>query len=333
MNVSRGSGPDIAAPMASADSVLAAKGRSFHWARHLLGQVHADRATRLYRLCRYIDDLADECQSTALAKQALAGTAASIRDGCSDDPIIQDGLALLHECRIESVVFLDLIAGVQSDLELVRMPDLESLLRYCYQVAGTVGLMMCKVLDTDVRAAFPHAIDLGIAMQLTNICRDIAVDAAADRRYLPASMVGDVSPELLMCPSGELSVQVKACVSSLLKCAETYYQSGELGLSYLPVRARGSILVAARVYREIGLQLRARDHVYWSGRVVVSPLRKAAVTSRALIAPVFDRSFWHNPVGHDHRLHSALLNVPASSYASVFADCDGRSIKASSDDR
>jgi phytoene synthase len=146
-------------------------------------------------------------------------------------------------------------------------------------------------------------------------------------------MVGDVSPELLICPSGDLSLHLKLCVSNLLDCAENYYQSGELGLSYLPVRARGSILVAARVYREIGLQLRARDHVYWSGRVVVSPLRKAAVTSRALMAPVFGRSFWHLPARHDNRLHSALLNFPASSYASVVADCDGRSIKASSDDR
>jgi phytoene synthase len=333
MNASRGSGSDKMAPLATADSVLAAQGRSFHWARHLLGRVHADRATRLYRLCRYIDDLADECHSTALAKQALAAAAASIRDGNSDDPIIQDGLALLHECRIESVVFLDLISGVQSDLELVRMPDLDSLLRYCYQVAGTVGLMMCKVLDTETRAAFAHAIDLGIAMQLTNICRDIAADAAADRRYLPASMVGDVSPELLLCPSGELSVHLKACVSSLLDYAEKYYQSGERGLSYLPVRARGSILVAARVYREIGLQLRARDHVYWSGRVVVSPLRKAAVTSRALIAHIFGPSFWHIPARHDTRLHSALLNFPASSYASVIADCDGPPFKASSDDQ
>ena len=331
MNASHGSATDTAASPASADNVLAANGRSFHWARHLLGRVHAERATRLYRLCRYIDDLADEGHSTALAKHALADAAASIREGCSNDPILQDGLALLDECGIDAAIFLDLIAGVQSDLEQVRVHDLDSLLRYSYQVAGTVGLMMCKVLDTDSRAAFPHAIDLGIAMQLTNICRDIAADAAVDRRYLPASMVGDVSPELLLCPSGEFAHQVKACVAGLLDCAEKYYQSGELGLSYLPVRARGGILVAARVYREIGVQLKARDYVYWSERVVVSPWRKAAVTSRALTAPACDRFFWHNPACHDHRLHVALSNFPASSYASLFAIGDGRSSITSSD--
>jgi phytoene synthase len=318
MNGSRGSSPDIAASIASAESVLAAKGRSFYWARNFLGRVHAERATRLYRLCRYIDDLADEAHSTSLAKQALTDTAVSVRNGSSDDPIIQDGLALMHECEIDAVVLLDLIAGVQSDLELVRMSDLDSLLCYCYQVAGTVGLMMCKVLDTDARAAFPHAVDLGIAMQLTNICRDIAADAAVNRRYLPASLVGDLSPELLLCPSGELSPKLKASVSSLLDCAEKYYQSGELGLSYLPVRARGGILVAGRVYREIGEQLRARGHDYWSERVVVSPWRKAAVTSRALIAPVCSRFFWSHPASHDTRLHLALSKSPACRSASLF---------------
>jgi phytoene synthase len=307
---------DIAASMASAESVLAAKGRSFYWARHLLGTLHAQRATRLYHLCRYIDDLADEGDSTALAQQALSGAAASIRDGYSNDPVIQDGLALMHECGIDAGIFLDLIAGVQSDLEPVRMPDLDSLLRYCYRVAGTVGLMMCRVLDTDVRAAYPHAIDLGIAMQLTNICRDIAADAAVDRRYLPASMVGDLSPERLLCPTEELSFPLRACVSSLLDCAETYYQSGELGLSYLPVRARGGMLVAARVYREIGRQLRARDHVYWSERVVVTPWRKAAITSQAMVAGPFSRFFWRHPVRHDNRLHLALSSCQACSAAS-----------------
>jgi phytoene synthase len=313
MNESPRLSAQIPAFTQSAESVLAEKGRSFYWARHMLGGRHADRATRLYRLCRYIDDLADEACSTSAAKKALSTVVASVRDGYSDDPVIQDGLALMRECNIDAIIFLDLIAGVQSDLEPVRMPDMDSLLRYCYQVAGTVGLMMCKVLDTGARAAFPHAVDLGIAMQLTNICRDIAADALADRRYLPASMVGDLSPEMLLCPSHPLADRVKECVSSLLICAEKYYQSGELGLSYLPVRARGGMLVAGRVYREIGVQLKARDHVYWSERVVVPPWRKALVTSQALLALPRSRFFWSHPVQHDHQLHTALSSPPSCS--------------------
>jgi phytoene synthase len=300
----------------SADSVLAAKGRSFHWARRGLSTLHAQRATRLYRLCRHIDDLADESLSNACAQQALFEVAASIRTGQSDDPVLQDGLALMRECDMDVAVFLDLITGVQSDLQLVRMPDLDALLRYCYQVAGTVGLMMCKVLDTDARAAFPHAMDLGMAMQLTNICRDIAADAKLDRRYLPATLVGHLSPAQLLHPTAAESLAVQSCVARLLDCADTYYQSGELGLSYLPVRARAGMLVAARVYHAIGAQIKAQADGVGSARVVVTPWRKAAITAQTLGGLPFNRFFWQAPTGHDPRLHWPLSRSPVFSAVS-----------------
>jgi len=295
----------------SADSVLASKGRSFHWARQWLGAVHAARATRLYRLCRYIDDLADEGDSVLQAQQALAEVAASIRSGRSSDPILQDGLALMHECGIEADILLDLVAGVESDLHLVRMPNLDALLRYGYQVAGTVGLMMCKVLDTHDSKAFAHAVDLGIAMQLTNICRDISADAVIGRRYLPASMVGDLLPAQLLQADAKMRAALQICVVGLLDCAEAYYQSGELGLSYLPLRARAGMLVAARVYRGIGLQLRARPHFGGDERAVVPTWRKSVITSQALLSVPFRASFWSPPVQHDAGLHDALTNFPA----------------------
>ena len=295
----------------SPNSVLATKGRSFHWARHLLGAPHSTRATRLYRLCRYIDDLADESCSNIEAKDALANVVASVRIGQSKDLIIQDGLSLMQECGIEADVLFDLIEGVHSDLELVRIPDMESLLRYCYQVAGTVGIMMCKVLDTNVREAFPHAVDLGIAMQLTNICRDISADALADRRYLPASMIGDVAPERLINPARDLRASLQSCVENLLDCADAYYKSGELGLPYLPMRARGSMLVAARVYRGIGLKLRACQHDYWTKRAVVAPWQKVFITSQALLTSPLKRSFWFPPNQHDAILHLPLKNSAA----------------------
>lgn len=295
----------------SADTVLASKGRSFHWARYFLGTTHSTRATRLYRFCRYIDDMADEGDSGLSAQQALSVVAASIRCGHSDDPILQDGLALMHECGIEADIVLDLVAGMQSDLALVRMPNMDALLRYCYQVAGTVGLMMCKVLDTHASVAFPHAVDLGIAMQLTNICRDINADAELDRRYLPASIVGELSPSRLLQLDAEEREKLQSCVVTLLDCAEIYYQSGELGLSYLPLRARASMLVAARVYRGIGLQLRANQQFFRTSRAVVPPWRKAVITSQALLTRPLTPSFWLPTLKHDAGLHLALSNFSA----------------------
>ena len=205
-----------------ADRVLAAKGKSFYWARHLLGPKHASRATRLYRFCRYVDDLADEDQSVSSAKKNIAALRDSILSGSTEDVVVQDGLALINECQIDKRVVLDLIAGVCSDTELVRMADEAHLIQYCYQVAGTVGLMMCKVLDVDHPEAEAFAIDLGIAMQLTNVCRDIQADALVDRRYIPSALVNGLDPSELIEPSDAHKKMVQQAVATLLDRADDY---------------------------------------------------------------------------------------------------------------
>ena len=238
------------APSAAAEATLARQGRSFHWARRLLGATHAARATRLYAFCRHLDDLVDEAASPEAARAALAAADRDLAAGRSDDPILQDGLALMRECGIEPEIARELIAGMASDAETVRVADEAELLRYCYRAAGTVGLMMCRVLDAPEPAAAAHAVDLGIAMQLTNLCRDVADDARMGRRYLPASLVGDVAPAELIDPSPALRPKVCAAVTRLLALAETYYASGEAGLPFLPVRARRHSCRGPRLSRD-----------------------------------------------------------------------------------
>ena len=307
--ISNLSGSTQLTAQSSADSVLAEKGQSFHWARKLLTPVHAARATRLYRLCRYVDDLADEAASVDSAKTALATLAHDIATGESADSIMADGLQLLQECGINPAILRQLIDGVSADLEAVQIADENSLLRYCYQVGGTTGLMMCGVLDIDDPAALAHAVDLGVAMQLTNICRDIAADAALGRRYIPASIVGALTPEALIHPAEALRPQLTQCVATLLDYADVYYRSGERGLSYLPLRARAGMLVAARVYRAIGNELRRRDHAYWAGRVVVSKPKKVAITAAILLAAPCQRTFWQHPNQHNTELHQPFADL------------------------
>ena len=292
--------------LADADRVLAAKGKSFYWARQLLGPKHAGRATRLYRFCRYVDDLADEDQSAIRSKKNIAALRESIHSGLTGDAVIQDGIALISDCQIDERVVLDLIAGVWSDTELVRMEDNAHLMQYCYQVAGTVGLMMCKVLNTDHPEAEPFAIDLGIAMQLTNICRDVQTDALVDRRYIPSALVNGLTPSELIRPSEENKQRVQQAVSTLLTLADDYYQSGEKGLSYLPFRARLAILVAARLYREIGQKLRRQRCEYWHQRIVVSKAKKFMLTLEVLLTAPLNVKFWRYPSQHDARLHAPL---------------------------
>ena len=297
-------------PLHRAERILAAKGRTFHWAKRLLGRRHGKRAARLYAFCRYLDDLADEGASAESAREHLDFAAEAIRRGQASDPVLADALALMRECAIAPAVPLELIAGLQQDLGVVRIATEPELLRYCYRVAGTVGLLMSDILDATDPAAAPFAIDLGIAMQLTNICRDVREDALRGRCYLPESFIGTVPLTALASPSATEQVRLRAAIAHLLAMADRYYESGERGLSFLPLRARHGILVAARAYRQIGVHLRARQCDAWSGRVVVSGLAKFGLTLRALGGTGFDRGFWRRPDSHDAALHIALRGLP-----------------------
>ncbi len=294
----------------AANDLLAAKGRTFHWARRLLGSTHADRATRLYGFCRRVDDLADEAQSPEAARMALACLGKTLRAGASQEPLTVDTIRLLQDCRIDPAIPADLIRGVMGDLDHVRMADEAELLRYCYRVAGTVGLMMCAVLDVRDTRAWPHAIDLGVAMQLTNLCRDVREDALAGRRYLPASLVGDLDPAQIACPAVACRPILCRGVGILLDMADRYYRSGEDGLVYLSPGARSGILVALRTYRSIGWQLRRRGCDYWTSRVVVPAAGKAAITIGALASIPFRPSLrGGRSRPHDPALHLALSAV------------------------
>jgi len=299
--------PELIFDYKTADLLLANKGKSFHWARRWLGATHATRATRLYRFCRQIDDLVDEAQAPAQAVIGLDSARVSILRGSSSDSNLKDFIELLKECRIDSAIPLDLISGVNSDLHEVRIQNEDELLRYCYQVAGTVGLMMASVLDVMDEAALPHAIDLGIAMQLTNICRDISEDARAGRRYLPASYVGDYDPAELISPTEALRPILRVCVARILDLADIYYKSAEDGMSYLPWRARWSIEIAAKVYRGIGVKLRRRNFDYWSSRTVVSGFQKLFISMGAFLGALVRPSFHKAASPHRSALHAALV--------------------------
>ena len=269
---------------AAADGLLAQRGQSFHWARRLLNARHAERATRLYGFCRRIDDVADEATDAAAAHAALAVIRLALQTGECDNAETADMLQLMRACSIDPAIPLELVRGVEGDLGEVRVADMDELLRYCYRVAGTVGLMMTAALDVTAPAALPHAIDLGMAMQLTNICRDVREDALLGRRYLPAALVGSLEPAALVDPTMSVRAAVTHALRMLLDTADRLYASGEQGLRYLPGGASTGILVAARVYRGIGTVLRAREFDCWSSRAKVSTAGKLAITLRALAA-------------------------------------------------
>ena len=273
------------------DQLLVSKGKSFYWARFFLIKKYAVRATRLYGFCRLIDDIADEASSANFAREQLAIIVRDLKANSSNDSRVQDALALFQECGIDLVLPLELITGVLSDLDPVRIDNDAQLIRYCYRVAGTVGLMMSAVLDVKNTNAFYHAIDLGIAMQLTNIARDVREDATLDRRYIPADLIGATEP-------------------SLFVLAERYYESGNIGLPFLPLGARIAIFIAGRVYRRIGLKIKKNGFDVWSQRTIVLLRTKVIMTILIMISLPFRDYFWGYRKVHDTSLHAHLTDLP-----------------------
>ncbi|MFW5660411.1 MAG: phytoene/squalene synthase family protein [Oceanicaulis sp.] len=284
-----------------ARTALARHGRSFHFAARFLGAREAGRAARLYAACRAVDDLADESADPHAARAALLSLQHALARRDRRHPVAGEFIALNEACGLDLAAAHTLIDGALSDLGEVRMPDEAALLDYAFKVAGCVGLMMCPVLGVRDPAALPFAVDLGAAMQLTNIARDVGADAAMGRRYLPARWV-DAEPAEIAAPDPALQETLRAAVRRLLGLAERYYESGEAGLAFLPPRARLAMLTAARVYRAIGPRIAALDHASWRERAVVGGPRKCAVAARATAQFALDPSLHAAPGGRAHEL-------------------------------
>jgi phytoene synthase len=300
--------------LAAAHAEFRRKARTFWWAARLLPRGTRDDAAIVYAFCREVDDTADEAADPAAAELALQGLSNEVLGRGCPRPLIAEfrAVALRRGLPLESAA--ELIAGVRSDLGVVRVADDEELLRYCYRVASTVGLMMCAVLGVRRREALPHAVDLGIAMQLTNIARDVAEDAARGRVYLPAARLrgAGVDPAALAAGAAR-SDGVARVVEEVLALADRYYRSADGGMRDIPARYRPAILVASRVYRAIGVRLRRRRCDALAGRTVVPWHQKLAWGARALAASLRPDVLGIAPRwAHDRALHVPLRGLPGA---------------------
>jgi len=270
--------------------VLSTRARSFRWASAFLNAAQRRRVASLYAFCRAVDDLADADWVTPEAQADLAALQAALAAEPDAEALWPERFLwfreLCLECEIAFPVVQDLLVGMISDLGEVRVKSEDELIRYCYRAAGTVGLMMCSVLGVRDPRALRHAVDLGIAMQLTNISRDVLEDAQASRVYLPSDhlLAVGVGPEDLVEGRAD-SRSVSLVVSDVLALSERYYRSGDQGMRFLPARPRWAILVASRLYRGIGRRLRRRRQSDpLRGRVVLPWFVKVALMGRACLS-------------------------------------------------
>jgi len=266
----------------NAAQLLRTHGRSFWWASWLLDQATRERCARLYGLCRSLDDWADR-EPNALALSRLSNVRATLAAGALPAELV--GFLSPSEITQHADNLQELIDGLLSDLKTpVALADQAELLVYAERVAGSVGEMMARSLGAADPQAIRPARDLGLAMQLTNIARDVHEDAVQGRVYLPANWLpAGLKCAALATPSADVAAALKPVLERLLALAAQYYQSGRNGLPFLPSRARRAIGVAARLYEAIGpAALRGLEHGRYGQRALVSAPHKVLLLLREL---------------------------------------------------
>lgn len=294
---------------------LKRNGKTFWFASLFLPKQMATDAAILYSFCRSLDDLADQTTASGLSGdpvEHLEQIRSDLNSGKSQDPLVNEFLHLASRTNLDlraAVCLLDTLLADSDDR--VEIVDEAGLIRYCYGAAGTVGLMMCAILGVDSPMAKLQAIDLGIAMQLTNIARDVVEDATMRRRYVPGLWVSGFTPAQI-CERYQKDVSLRASMAAgierVLSLADNFYAAAVPGFAAIPARARNGIRIAAAGYREIGVDLRHRGCDCSRGRVVVPIVSKM----RIAVSVYTGRSGLEEIGLPDDlsRLHDALNGLP-----------------------
>jgi phytoene synthase len=271
-----------AADLADCRNRLRVGSRSFHAAAFLLPKSFCEPASALYAFCRIADDAIDDDPQPG---RALAGLYqrldAVYRDAPHDDPADRALARVVRDFALPKELFEALFEGFAWDAEGRRYETLDDLLDYAARVAGTVGAMMAMLMGVRDPNRLARACDLGAAMQLSNIARDVGEDARAGRVYLPLAWLGEAgisADELLEAPAP--SDALAGVIQRLLCEAEALYRRADSGIARLPIRCRPAIYAARALYAEIGREVERQACDSVSRRAVVSAWRKVGVLAR-----------------------------------------------------
>ena len=249
------------------NNLISTHAKSFSWAGFFLAKQTFENGSSLYDFCRTLDDIADENTSLDSKKQKFNKMKKDFIEKNFENILVKNIDNLIKKFNISEKVVLDLFDGIESDIkENIEFKTKRELLVYSYRVAGTVGLMMAKILKVDSKIALRSAVDLGIAMQLTNIARDVVEDSSRNRKYIDHDFVK---------------------IKETLGIAELFYKSSFKSIKEIPLINRFAILVARRVYREIGnniLRKKNLENYNKSGKIFVNKIGKLKQT----IFSIFD---------------------------------------------
>ena len=273
---------------------LSAYAKSFNWAGFFLPKKIYNKCSALYDFCRVVDNIADDQENLESKEIKFKKFEKDFKQKNFNNLIIKNMWDLIDEFEISEKIIEDLLDGIRSDIkDKVILNSKKDLLVYSYRVAGTVGLMMAKILKVNKKSSLKSAIDLGIAMQLTNISRDVIEDSKNNRFYINKNFKE---------------------ISSTIDLADTFYENSFYSIKDIPINFRFSILVARRIYRKIGyniLNKKTFENYEKSGKIYVSNIEKSIET----IFAIFDLlklsliSIEENEIKHNHFLINEEINL------------------------
>ena len=273
---------------------LAIYAKSFNWAGFFLPKKTYEKCSALYDFCREADNIADDANKIEIKRDNFIKFRNNFVNKNYDDPVIKNMWDLINEFSISTKIVDDLFEGINSDIkENVKLNSKKELLIYSYRVAGTVGLMMAKILNVHKEQSLKSAIDLGIAMQLTNISRDVMEDKKNNRFYINESFED---------------------IKTTIELSEKFYENSFYSIKEIPLSFRFSILVARRVYRKIGYKILNKQNIEnykKSGKIYVSNIEKIIETFLSIFDLIKLSLINKNDdnINHDHNLINEEINL------------------------
>ena len=278
----------------SSKNYLSIYAKSFNWAGFFLPKKTYKNCSYLYDFCRVVDNIADDEGEIEIKKIKFQKFVSDFKQKNFENPVIQNMWNIINEFNISLEIIYDLFDGIESDIKQnVKIDTRKDLLIYCYRVAGTVGLMMAKILNVSKKQSLKSAIDLGIAMQLTNISRDVIEDSKKNRSYINGNFEE---------------------INSTIELADTFYENSFYSIREIPLSFRFSILVARRIYRKIGykiLKKKTFENYSKSGKIYVSNFEKVLETILSIydliILSLLNKN--DDQIEHDHLLINKEINL------------------------
>jgi 15-cis-phytoene synthase len=275
------------------NNLLQLHAKSFYWASFFLSKEIFLKSSLLYNFCRTLDDIADGSEELELKKQKFVQFKNDFIIKNFNNKVIQGMWSIMMSENISKVIVLDLFDGVETDLkEKVTINNKKDLVEYSYRVAGTVGLMMSKILKVENKNALKGAIDLGIAMQFTNIARDIVEDKTRNREYISHNF---------------------SSLKEIINDSEILYDRSFQAIKSIPLRSRFAVIVARRIYRKIGYYILKRKNIdaYNNAGKIYVPISGKIIETFLSVLDFFNLLFIknNNYINSNHKILNKEINL------------------------